>query len=548
MNKIKNMQKGLLLALMAVFALGFTACSDSDSGGGQPEITGVRVCDPEKADSLFTKSAQGQVIAIIGNNLGSTTAVYINDQKVGFSTTMNTDHSIIVTVPSESDGFELTAFNSELKDEIRVETTHGTATYAFKVLGASPSISRIQGTYPRSAGDILNVYGLNLYSIEDIYFTDVTAEELAETEWETVPGNHVAVSDYEIVGQNRYINANQNYEVSSQIQLTTPDLPFDEGTLVLECAAGTVYIPYTKLPGKPVITSINTDMPIPGTDLVIKGREFVQVESVTYGDVTLTADDFTVADSEDQITIPFSKKPTEGSGITLTVTTPGGSATVDYFYVYDGIILNFEPDFATDNGWGPNGELMAEATSASIPYVSDGQFFRIKSSDAGWNWWAMMCFFRKDWSGSLLTIPGTDIIPASASLNDVYLAMEVWDNNTDFGENQKPFLAYQIWTSHNLAVNGNEPDPDVTFMNFVQDDAAYKEKALRAYDNSQPKEQWYRHVVPLSNFDGWSGSTYGDVVADGIRMIRFMHMNWTADPSAMDIMFDNVRIVYIPSK
>ena len=90
MNKILKMQNGLLLALMAFFALGFTACSDSDGGGGQPEITGVRVCDPEKADSLFTKSAQGQTIAIIGKNLGNALAGYINDQKVGFSSTLNT--------------------------------------------------------------------------------------------------------------------------------------------------------------------------------------------------------------------------------------------------------------------------------------------------------------------------------------------------------------------------------------------------------------------------------------------------------------------------
>ena len=235
MNKILKMQNGLLLALMAFFALGFTACSDSDGGGGQPEITGVRVCDPEKADSLFTKSAQGQMIAIIGNNLGGALAVYINDQKVGFSTTMNTDHSIIVKVPSESDGFQLTAFNSDLKDEIRVETGGGVATYAFKVLGAGPVLQRIQGAYPRSAGDILNVYGLNLYSIENIYFTDALAEDIATTEWETVPGNHVAVTDYDIVKQDRYVNSSQNYEVNSQIQLVTPELPFSTGTLVLEC-------------------------------------------------------------------------------------------------------------------------------------------------------------------------------------------------------------------------------------------------------------------------------------------------------------------------
>jgi hypothetical protein len=318
-----------------------------------------------------------------------------------------------------------------------------------------------------------------------------------------------------------------------------------------------VYIPYTKVPGKPVITSVNTDMPIPGTDLIIKGREFVQVESVTFGDVTLTPDQFTVAESEDQITIAFTEemKPTDGSSTSLTVTTPGGKATQDYFYVYSSIILNFEDGFATDNGWGPNGELMSEATSASIPYVSDGKFWRIKSSDAGYNWWSVMCYFRKDWNGNSFSLPGFDKIPASTPTDEVYLAMEVWDNNTDFGGAQYPFLHYQIQTKGDAKtycaftlVVGSDGNKNIG--NWVDD--AYVEKPLRAIDNTQPKEQWYRHVVKLSSFqttdgDTWAGKTYGDVVADGVNQIRFMHMNWTGTPSSMDIMLDNVRILYVPA-
>lgn len=531
-----------MAVLLAVITFGFTACSDDDGGGGgQPQITGVRVCDPAKADSLFTKSAQGQVIAIIGKNLSNATAVYINDQKVGFSSTMNTDHSIIVTVPSETDGFQLTAFNSELKDEIRVETTHGTATYAFKVLGAYPSITRIQGSYPRSAGDILNVYGLNLISIEDMYFTDATYEELSTTTWNEVPGNHYTIDNYDVVKQDRYLNSKQVYEVASQIALTTPDLPFDEGCLVIECSAGIVYIPYTKVPGKPIITEVNTDMPIPGTDLVIKGREFVQVESVTFGNITLTPDQFTVAESEDQITIAFTSamKPSAGSGGKLSVNTPGGTATQDFFYVTEGILLNFEPGNATDNGWGPNGTLMNPASSGSLPFLSDGYFWRIKASDGGWNWWNTMCYFRKDWNGNSFSLPGFDLIPADTPTSEVYLAMEVWDNNTDFGGAMYPFLNYEIFTIGDANT--------YTFSNFIQDEVEYIEKPLRAIDNTQPKEQWYRHVLPLSRFNGWAGKTYADVVADGINQIRLMHMNWTGTPSSIDIMFDNVRIIYIPS-
>lgn len=69
--------------------------------------------------------------------------VYINDQEVYFNPNMNTDHSVIVNVPTEKNGFKLTAFNSDLKDEIRIETSHGTCTYAFKISAGFPSLCSV---------------------------------------------------------------------------------------------------------------------------------------------------------------------------------------------------------------------------------------------------------------------------------------------------------------------------------------------------------------------------------------------------------------------
>ena len=542
MNKILKMQNGLLLALMAFFALGFTACSDSDGGGGQPEITGVRVCDPEKADSLFTKSAQGQMIAIIGNNLGGALAVYINDQKVGFSTTMNTDHSIIVKVPSESDGFQLTAFNSDLKDEIRVETGGGVATYAFKVLGAGPVLQRIQGAYPRSAGDILNVYGLNLYSIENIYFTDALAEDIATTEWETVPGNHVAVTDYDIVKQDRYVNSSQNYEVNSQIQLVTPELPFSTGTLVLECAAGIVYVPYYKTPGKPAILSVSSDMPVIGEQLVITGQEFVQVESVSFGDVTLTADDFTVAETEDQIFIDIDKVPSKGSGTTLTVTTPGGVGTFDNFFVYDCLLNDFDSG-VTDEGWGPNAEY------GTFGVGGTGNVAHLNSSG---QWWGQMIFFKKDWSGDPLPLPSYDVIPASASTDNLYFTFEVYDGGSDYnndGTGFQGYLRYSFWYANNIV---EHEDPDVLYDNFAWVD--YEKgtfenpdgKILQDINGEAHVGKWYRHVCKLSNMTAYKGKTYKDVVNNGIGIVRIMSITQGTKSGNVDVYIDNIRLVYIP--
>jgi len=543
MNKILNMQKGLLLALMAFFALGFTACSDSDGGGGQPEITGVRVCDPEKADSLFTKSAQGQTIAIIGKNLGGALAVYINDQKVGFSTTMNTDHSIIVKVPSESDGFQLTAFNSDLKDEIRVETGGGVATYAFKVLGAGPVLQRIQGAYPRSAGDILNVYGLNLYSIENIYFTDALAEDIATTEWETVPGNHVAVTDYDIVKQDRYLNSSQNYEVNSQIQLVTPELPFSTGTLVLECAAGIVYVPYYKTPGKPVILSVSSDMPVIGEQLVITGQEFVQVESVSFGDVTLTSDEFTVADTEDQIFIDIDKVPSKGSGTTLAVNTPGGVGTFDNFFAYDCLLNDFDSGLA-DPGWGPNAEYGP---------VSVGGTANVAHINSWGQWWGQMAWFMPDWNGTTFTLPSYDVIPANASTDNLYFAFEVYDAGSDYnndGTGFQGFLRYQFWyTNKDPNAAG---DPDVQFDNFDwvdYDKGTFTNpygKLLQDVNGDVYQQKWYRHTTKLSDMTAFKGKTYKDIVNTGLGMVRIMSLSYGAKSGNVDVYIDNIRLVYIP--
>ena len=138
-----------LMLLIVALQFNLTSCNDDENGGGMPEITAVRVPDPEKADSTFVKTSPGQLIAIIGRNLQNAHHVYINDQSIYFNPTMNTDHSIMLTIPTEEDGFMLIPWNAELKAEIRVETPGGIATYSFKVLSPKPTAQRIAGVYPR---------------------------------------------------------------------------------------------------------------------------------------------------------------------------------------------------------------------------------------------------------------------------------------------------------------------------------------------------------------------------------------------------------------
>ena len=556
-RNIFNHQYGwLLTALMALMVLSLSSCKDDEEGMGTPVITAVRSCDPAKADSTFTKAGTGSLLAIIGQNLSKVQKVYINDQQVYFNPTMNTDHSVIVTVPSEDDGFELTAFNSNLKDEIRVETSHGTAVYSFKITAPWPSISRIQGHYPRQAGDVLNVYGLNLVDVEKVYFTDIPAEQLDTTEWETVGGQHVDATKVETVVQDHHQNARtQAFETTSQLQVTIPNLNYEKGTLVIECAAGTTYIGYSKNPGQPIIFDISSDMPVPGEEVTIYGREFVQVETIKFGDVTLTSKQFSVSDSEDEITFVMPAVPSNDSNDGLiTVVTPGGEGNFR-FWALDGSFVRFDDD-ATDNGWGPN-VTFETANGDDPPYTSDGKMAHFLVENEGQQWWGQMIYFRKDWNGNKFPLPSFDVIPADASTDNIYLAMEVFNNESSLNNGTYTgYLRYFLQYDNEDPVPENndagQPNPPETvnqydtfrWIDYAAATFANDRPVLADINDEAPVGKWYRAVVPLSKFGKYRGKNYQFVVENGINQLRIQYINQGIVRGDIDVYIDNIRIFY----
>lgn len=544
-NILKHRFGWLAMLFLAVMSITFTSCKDDEEGYGTPEITGIRACDPEKADSLFDKAGCGSVIAVMGNNLSDVRKVYINDQSVSFNSTMNTSHSLIVTIPTEEKGFKLSAFDSSLKDEIRIETSHGTAVYQFKVLAPYPTLSRIAALYPRNAGDVMAVYGYNLVDIQKVYLTDVTGDALDTTVWDksNVPGNHVEC-EYKTVKTDHAINPdNQAYRTTSIVDVTVPQGAPEHGALVFECAAGTVYLNFNHLPGKPVITSCSNDMPEIGETLVLTGRDFTQIDQITYGDVTLKeADgDYTVAESEDSIYIPFKKKPSvDGNNMVLTVTNPAGSATVERFYDYGTILTTFDNDDATDNGWGPNASY-EDAGNA------DGKYAHINVATEYQQWWGTMVYFRKDWNGNSFSF--SDNIPASATADELYLTMNVYDagdyNNGAFWG----YLRYMIqplgdvenqYDNFGWAEGGYDSNPQV---------GKYPDgPVLQDINGKNYKNKWYRAVVPLGKFGCYAGKSFSDIKTTGLNQFRIQSINQSTTSGKIDVKLDNIRVIYIPSK
>ena len=539
MNRIKIFK----LLCLVVIGCSFVACKDDDEGMGTPEITAVRMTDPAKADSTFTKASAGQMIAVIGHNLKNVVKVYINDQEVGFNSTMNTATSIILTIPTEEKGFLLSTFNPELKDEIRLETTHGTATYQFKVTAPGPQLTLLQARYPRKAGDPLNIFGLNLVDVERVYFTDLTADELGSTTWTTIGGNHTDVQ-YEVVSQNHALNQNDTYQTTSQLRVNIPALPYETGTLVVETAAGTTYYPFSFTLAAPTITGLNTDMPVKGEKLTIRGTYFVQVEAVRYGDVTLTADQFTVSDTEDQIDIVFDQKPARGTNGLLTVVTGGGEVSVP-FYDYSTLLVDFDGQ-GLDNGWDPKA-TMETADGTAAPYTSDGQFAHILVEAEGTQWWGTAIFFRKGWDGPF-DLPGYDVIPADATADEIYLAMEVYNNNSDYNNGTfNGYLRYVVWpTGADVSsTDGYQYDNGFDWVEYNEQIGSFAQPVLADIDGRNPMQQWYRHVMPLELLPAYKGKTYAEIKELGIDNFRLQSINQgSAQPGHIDVCVDNVRIYY----
>lgn len=538
-NNNNRISHWLLRATFFIFCCALlAACSDNESNGGAPEITGVRKTKPTASDSLFTKSAQGQMIAIIGHNLQHTLAVYINDQKVYFNPTENTDHSVIVTIPTEEKNFKLTTWDSTLKDEIRIETDHGTAVYGFKVLNPAPSLQRIAGLYPRVSGSQLQLHGMNILDVERVYVTDATPEkikeqqELAKENKETfvVPGNKTDVTQYSLK-QNHYLNnRTKAYETASVMDFTLPGINYDSGSLVVECAAGISWVEFAAMPGKPELKMLSSDFPTKGEQVVLTGRNFIQVESVSYGNITIPVADLYVSESEDSIVFTMGEKPEE-SRSKLTVKTVGGEVSAD-FCMYETVVIDFDGK-GLDNGWGPSC-LFGTADGTQPPFASDGQYANIQVQDNGWNWWGMMVYFRASDDGTPFHLPSYDIIPADTPADEVYFAMECYNNGTMFNNNVHIHYLFQTANSG-----------DGEYVNWNWDTGSYQETVLPDQDGECTLNAWYRTLIPMSKVGIFQGKTYKDIVESGITNIRLMEHNYTGNPLFVDIYFDNLRFIRI---
>ena len=139
---MKTINKLMLLFVVA-FAIPsiYTSCTkDEDATGGEPRIKYVRVTNPVSSDSLLTGAHQGQLIAIVGENLQNAIEIWFNDQKANLTPTYITNTSILVGVPNP--------IPQAITNKIKINFSDGkTLDYDFVVQISEPTVTAMNSEY-----------------------------------------------------------------------------------------------------------------------------------------------------------------------------------------------------------------------------------------------------------------------------------------------------------------------------------------------------------------------------------------------------------------
>lgn len=168
---------GLLMIFLAGTLFTFSSC-EKEEDYGTPQITNIRVTDPEMANVSLTEGALGQMIVIQGRNLKSAQHVFFNNVEAFFNPALATNESLIVRIPSE--------FPTEITNTIRVITKGGEASYNFVIDIPAPVANDFPLEWVPEGGTLVirGEYFVNVESVEfaggvtTTNFTEVSPQRL----------------------------------------------------------------------------------------------------------------------------------------------------------------------------------------------------------------------------------------------------------------------------------------------------------------------------------------------------------------------------------
>lgn len=180
---MKSLYKYLFSFVTLLVAAGiFTGCSEDETG--KPFVSYVRVTDPTSSDSLLVSAGQGQMVAIMGRNLGSIRQLWFNDLQATLNPSFITDESIISRVP--------TPIPTAITNSLRMYFANGDSLiHEFEVDISEPRLDRMKSEYVAVGGEAV-IYGDYFYEPLTVTFAGGVEGELASVEDQEI---HVIVPE-----------------------------------------------------------------------------------------------------------------------------------------------------------------------------------------------------------------------------------------------------------------------------------------------------------------------------------------------------------------
>ncbi|GAO44652.1 glycan-binding surface protein [Flavihumibacter petaseus] len=210
--------QSIIWAFFAFFLAGsFASCKKDDlPNNGEPRIRYVRITEPTAADSLLIGAAQGQLIAIMGENLNDTREVWFNDQKAILTSTYITATSILVSVPSP--------IPIDVSNKVKLIFGNGTnLEYQFEVQISEPLVGSMVSEYV-ATGDVATIRGDYFYEPITVAFAGGVEGEIVSVEPQILrvkipegaqPGQVTVTTNFGSTKSNFWFRDNRNIVISS---------------------------------------------------------------------------------------------------------------------------------------------------------------------------------------------------------------------------------------------------------------------------------------------------------------------------------------------
>lgn len=185
--KAEKYIKGLIIAGAMIPGILTTSCEDEpdkyEIADGLPSVRYVRMTDPAVADSLITGAYMSNTVCLVGENLRSVYELYFNDQKAILNTSLITDNTLIVDVPS--------VIPEVVTNKIyMVNRDKDTVTYDFDVLVPAPKITSMSNEYALP-GTVATIQGDYFIDDPNVPLT-ITIGNVPVTEIENITRNSIS--------------------------------------------------------------------------------------------------------------------------------------------------------------------------------------------------------------------------------------------------------------------------------------------------------------------------------------------------------------------